>query len=131
MRKSFLTILLTLLVAVAYALPIESISSAASYELHNGKDTLLIFDGDIDLRSKIGEVLWYSIETGEPLETQPSEMQYRLDDGGYYVVQNGVEYAPFYVFHYTEPGALTLSLAPECGGTPLTVQGERSEEHTV
>ena len=124
MRKSFLTILMTLLVAVAYALPIESISSAASYELHNGKDTLLIFDGDIDLRSKIGEVLWYSIETGEPLETQPSEMQYRLDDGGYYVVQNGVEYAPFYVFHYTEPGALTLSLAPECGGTPLTVQGE-------
>lgn len=124
MRKGFLTVLLTLLVAVAYALPIESISSAASYELHNGKDTLLIFDGDIDLRSKVGEVLWYSIETGEPLETQPSEEQYRLDDGGYYVVQNGVEYAPFYVFHYTEPGALTLSLAPECGGTQLAVQGE-------
>ena len=124
MRKGFLTVLLTLLVAVAYALPIESISSAASYELHNGKDTLLIFGGDIDLRSKVGEVLWYSIETGEPLETQPSEEQYRLDDGGYYVVQNGVEYAPFYVFHYTEPGALTLSLAPECGGTQLAVQGE-------
>lgn len=124
MRKGFLTVLLTLLVAVAYALPIESISSAASYELHNGKDTLLIFNGDIDLRSKVGEVLWYSIETGEPLESQPSEEQYRLDDGGYYVVQNGVEYAPFYVFHYTEPGALTLSLAPECGGTQLAVQGE-------
>ena len=124
MRKSFLTVLLTFLVAVAYALPIESISSAASYELHNGKDTLLIFDGDIDLRSKIGEVLWYSIETGDPLETQPSEEQYRLDDGGYYVVKNGVESSPFYVFHYTEPGTLTLSLAPECGGTPLTVQGE-------
>ena len=124
MRKGFLTVLLTLLVAVAYALPIESISSAASYELHNGKDTLLIFDGDIDLRSKVGEVLWYSIETGEPLETQPSEEQYRLDEGGYYVVQNGVEYAPFYVFHYTEPDALTLSLAPECGGTAMTVQGE-------
>ena len=126
MRKGFLTVLLTLLVAVAYALPIESISSAASYELHNGKDTLLIFDGDIDLRTKneIGEVLWYSIETGEPLETQPSEEQYRLDDGGYYVVKDGVEYAPFYVFRYTEPGELTLSLAPECGGTQLAVQGE-------
>lgn len=126
MRKGFITFLMTLLVAVTYALPIESISSAASYELHNGKDTLLIFDGDIDLRTKdtIGEVLWYSIETGEPLETQPSEEQYRLDDGGYYVVKDGVESSPFYVFRYTEPGALTLSLAPECGGTPLTVQGE-------
>lgn len=122
MRKGIVTVLMTLLVAVSYALPIESIGTA--YELYNGKDTLLFFNGDIDVRSKIGEVLWYSIETGEPLETQPSEEQYRLDDGGYYVVQNGVEYAPFYVFQYTEPDPLTLSLSPECGATPLTVQGD-------
>ena len=122
MRKGFITFLMTFLVAAAYALPIESISSAC--ELHNGKDTLLIFDGDIDLRSNIGEVLWYSIETGEPLETQPSEEQYRLDDGGYYVVKNGVESSPFYVFRYTEPGTLTLTLTPDCGATPLTVQGD-------
>ena len=124
MRKGFITFLMTFLVAAAYALPIESISSAASYELHNGKDTLLIFDGSIDVQSKIGEVMWYSIETGEALSAQPMKEQYNLNPGGYYVVLDGVEYAPFYVFQYTEPGELTLSLAPECGGTQLAVQGE-------
>ena len=123
MRKSFLTLLMTLLAVVAYAIPIEGIGA---YEVHNGKDTLLFFKGSIDVQSKIGAVMWYSIETGEALDAQPTAQQYNLNPGGYYVVQGGVEYAPFYVFQYTAPGALTLSLTPECGETPMTVQGDLS-----
>jgi len=124
MRKSFFTLLMTLLSVVAYALPIEGIGAA--YEVHNGNDTLLFFKGSIDVQSTIGAVTWYSIETGEALDSQPTAQQYNLNPGGYYVVQGGVEYAPFYVFQYTAPGALTLSLTPECGETPMTVQGDLS-----
>jgi len=114
---------MTLLAAVAYALPIESIGTA--FEVHNGQDTLLFFKGSIDVRSKIEEVMWYSIETGEALGIQPVKEQYNLNPGGYYVVKDGVEYPPFYVFQYTAPGALTLSVTSDCGETtPLTVQGD-------
>ena len=122
MRK-LLFILMTQITLGAYALPMN-VECAGAKMVVNGKDTLFFFDGDIDVTSKIDEVLWYSIETGEALETQPSDAQYRLDDGGYYIVKGGVEYAPFYVFHYTEPDEMSLSALTDCSSTSLTLTGD-------
>jgi len=121
--RSVVLFILTLITLGAYALPMNVECTGAKMVV-NGKDTLFFFNGDIDVHSKIGDVLWYAIETGEPLETQPSDAQYRLDNGGYYLVQEGVEYEPFYVFHYTEPDALSLSAETDCGNTVLRLAGD-------
>ena len=103
------------------ALPINVECTGAKLVV-NGNDTLFIFNGDINVHSKIGKVDWYSIETGEK-ETD-IEDQYKMDEGGYYIVKDGVEYSPFYVFQYTEPSDLALTIVPDCEATTLTLSGD-------
>ena len=102
-----------------WALPIECTGAT---QIVNGNDTLLIFNGPIDIRSKWGEVDWYNIETGE-VETN-IETQYNLDEGGYYIKKGSMTSAPFYVFHYTEPEIQSLTVVPDCDATILLLEGD-------
>ena len=64
MRRIIFISLTALFAAVAYAqqpMNIESVGTAT--QVVNNKDTLLIFKNEIHLKSKIGEVNWYSTKT--------------------------------------------------------------------
>jgi len=120
MRKTIFISLMMLMPVIAYALPVECVGLAK--QIVNGNDTLFFFSGNIDMRSTIGEAEWHSIETGS-VETGV-EMQYNMDEGGYYIVKDGVEYSPFYVFRYVEPENLNLELTPDCAGAVLRLTGD-------
>ena len=121
MRKGIIIFLLSMMTAAAYALPM-SVECVGAKQVKNGTDTLFIFKDEIHLKSTIGEVDWYSTETGVAVQTDAEEIY--PDAGGYYIVKDGVEYNPFYVFTYSDTGALTLSIEPECGSTALTLSGD-------
>lgn len=87
----------------------------------NGQDTLLIFKDEIHLRSTIGDVEWYSTD-GTQVASGVDELY--PDDGGYYIVKDSVAYSPFYVFLYSEPSELALSVLPDCEATTLTLAGD-------
>lgn len=123
MRKLFLGILVCILYSVlytpVYALPVECIGSAT--QVINGSDTLLIFKDEIRLRSTIGDADWYSTD-GTSVASGTAELF--PDEGGYYLVKEGVEYSPFYVFLYSEPENLSLSVEPDCEATVLALAGD-------
>ena len=123
MIKRFIQIALLSLVLCPVAFAQMNISCEGAKQIVHGKDTLFFFNGDINVSSKIGDVHWYSIETGELLATAPTDAQYKLDDGGYYIEQGGVEYSPFYVFKYAPTDSLSLSVVPDCDATTVTVSG--------
>jgi len=103
----------------SYALPVECVGTAA--QVVNGQDTLLIFKDEIHLRSTIGDAEWYSTD-GTQVASGVDELY--PDEGGYYLKQGGVEYSPFYVFLYSEPAELSLSVSPDCEATTLTLAGD-------
>ena len=118
-RLSVIGILLTLTSVVSYAQ--MNIECSGAHMLTKGNDTLFVFKGDINVHSKIGAVDWYCIETG--MTETGIEDQYKLDEGGYYIIKDGVKYTPFYVFKYTEPTISELSLATDCEATKLKIDG--------
>lgn len=85
-------------------------------------DTLFVFKGDIEMVSLIGLADWYSIEEETVVATN-IDYNSTLNDGGYYLIKDGVKYSPFYVFKYTEPDIKTLSVKADCEATKLKVEG--------
>ncbi|MCR5050791.1 MAG: gliding motility-associated C-terminal domain-containing protein [Paludibacteraceae bacterium] len=119
MRKTILTSIMTLVVAAAYALPIECVGTAKQVE--NGNDTLFFFADEIHMKSKIGEVDWYATD-GTSVATAVDEIY--PDEGGYYVVDTaGVQSSPFYVFRYSAPSNLEITIEPDCDYTTLVLSG--------
>jgi len=120
MKKLVNIFLLTLVVAVACASDIECVGTAT--QVVNGKDTLFIFKDEIHLKSTLGAVDWYSTETNTIVSSGMDEIY--PDDGGYYIVNGGVQSAPVYAFLYTEPQIDSLVLIPDCESTTLQLFGD-------
>ena len=72
MRK-LLSIFFLLIASNLWALHIECIGNAL--EIHQGQDTILIFDGQPHLRSKVGNVDWYYIANHELIQANTDETE--------------------------------------------------------
>lgn len=107
----------------SYALPMN-IECQGAHEV-DGADTLFFFANEIHVRSKIGAVDWYSTTTGEPVVTDQEDV-YSLDNGGYYIVKNGVEYSPFYVF-VCKPANIEMTVEAECEAANLNLSGNTEQ----
>ena len=108
-----------LLAAVSHASIIECVGTAT--QVVNGNDTLFIFKDEIHLRSTIGNVTWYDAD-GKPVASGTDEIY--PDEGGFYVSDGITQSTPVYVFLYSEPTSMELSVAADCGGTTLTLKGD-------
>ena len=118
-RRTIGISILLLLAAVSHASIIECVGTAT--QVVNGNDTLFIFKDEIHLRSTIGNVTWYDAD-GKPVASGTDEIY--PDEGGYYVSDGITQSAPVYVFLYSEPTSMELSVAADCGGTTLTLKGD-------
>ena len=118
-RRTIGISILLLLAAVSHASIIECVGTAT--QVVNGNDTLFIFKDEIHLRSTIGNVTWYDSD-GKPLASGTDEIY--PDEGGYYVSDGITQSTPVYVFLYSEPTSMELSVAADCGGTTLTLKGD-------
>lgn len=120
MKKVCSCILLLLFAATLSAMHVQCVGLASMY-VQEG-DTLFIFLDEVHLSSTVGNVDWYSAETGEPYATATSDIY--PDEGGYYIVYGGrKEY--FYVFRYAslEPTDLVLNLELDCHDSRLLLEG--------
>ena len=114
--------LLALVTTAVYALPMNiKCEEGTATQRVNGTDTLFIFRDEIHVQSLIGDVDWYATETGTLI--QGGAADFYPDDGGYYIVKNGVEYSPFYVF-LCKPADLQMSIESDCGNTILELRGD-------
>ena len=122
MKRLIYTVLLTLAVAYAHALPMNVKCVGKATQVVNGGDTLFIFKDNIELQSLIGAADWYSTaDASTPVLTNTAYAG-TLDDGGYYLKQGGVDYGPFYVFRL-RPEDISMSVRPPCGNTLLYLDG--------
>ena len=118
-RRTIGISILLLLAAVSHASIIECVGTAT--QVVNGNDTLFIFKDEIHLRSTIGNVTWYDAD-GKPVASGTNEIY--PDEGGYYVSDGITQSTPVYVFLYSEPTSMELSVAADCGATTLTLKGD-------
>lgn len=118
-RRTIGISILLLLAAVSHASIIECVGTAT--QVVNGNDTLFIFKDEIHLRSTIGNVTWYDAD-GKPVASGTDEIY--PDEGGYYVSNGITQSTLVYVFLYSEPTSMELSVAADCGGTTLTLKGD-------
>ena len=118
-RRTIGISILLLLAAVSHASIIECVGTAT--QVVNGNDTLFIFKDEIHLRSTIGNVTWYDAD-GKPVSSGTDEIY--PDEGGYYVSDSITQSTPVYVFLYSEPTSMELSVAADCGATTLTLKGD-------
>lgn len=118
-RRTIGISILLLLAVVSHASIIECVGTAT--QVVNGNDTLFIFKDEIHLRSTIGNVTWYDAD-GKPVASGTDEIY--PDEGGYYVSDGITQSTPVYVFLYSEPTSMELSVAADCGGTTLTLKGD-------
>ena len=121
MKRLFSSIVLTLGVVAAYALPMNVECVGKATQVINTGDTLFIFKGNIEMKSKIGKVDWYSTESSIPVLTNQEEAL-TLDEGGYYIKQGGVVYGEFFVFN-TKPADIGMTIEPSCDKTMLHLTG--------
>jgi gliding motility-associated-like protein len=66
-------------------------------------------------------VTWYDAD-GKQVASGTDEIY--PDEGGYYVSDGITQSTPVYVFLYSEPTSMELSVAADCGGTALTLKGD-------
>lgn len=121
MRRLINIVLLSLVVASAYALDVECVGVAT--QVIDGYDTIFIFRDEIHLRSKVGDVDWYhgdgSIYASNIDEVYPDAGCYRV---------NGCR---FCVELYTGIDDLDFTIEPNCENTILHVTGDIfSRAHT-
>lgn len=103
----------------SYALPMN-IECTGAHEV-DGTDTLFFFADEIHVHSKIGAVDWHATATGAAVQTGSED--FYPDDGGYYIVKDGVEYSPFYVFR-CQTSALQMTVEANCDNTILRFTGD-------
>lgn len=114
MRKIFSLILMTLVVAIAYASDIECVGVAT--QVVNGTDTSYIFKDEIHLRSTIGDITWYHADGTEYAsgtdEIYPGEGCYKAAGHS------------FCVYLYTDIADLDFTVEPDCESTIIRVTGD-------
>lgn len=122
MKRLISLIVLTLVVAFSYAQMNVKCVGKATQVVHTG-DTLFIFKNGIELQTVDNEVAdWYSTtDTMKPIHTNIAYAA--LDEGGYFIKQNGVTYSPFYVFS-CKPADISFTAAPSCSTTALHLTGD-------
>ena len=98
-----------------HALPMN-IECLGATQREAGNDTLFFFKDEIHVRSLLGKVDWYSTETG--MVVHSNDEHFYPEDGGYFIVQGGVEYSPFYVFRLKNAD-LSMTVEPSCENTLL------------
>ena len=103
-----------------HALPMN-IECLGATQREAGNDTLFFFKDEIHVRSLLGKVDWYSTETG--MVVHSNDEHFYPEDGGYFIVQGGVEYSPFYVFRLKNAD-LTMTVEPSCENTLLQLTGD-------
>lgn len=122
MRKFFCSIVALILAVAAYALQMDQvIKCEGSHEVDGRTDTLFFFAGEIHVHSKIGAVDWHATSTGAAVQTGLED--FYPEDGGYYIVKDGVEYSPFYVFR-CQTSALQMKVEANCDNTILRFTGD-------
>lgn len=119
MRKFFCSIVALIFAMVAYALPMN-IECTGAHEV-DGTDTLFFFADEIHVHSKIGAVDWHATATGAAVQTGSED--FYPENGGYYIVKDGVEYSPFYVFR-CQTSALQMKVEANCDNTILRFTGD-------
>ena len=123
MKRLISFIVLTLVVAFSYAQMNIKCVGKATQVVHTG-DTLFIFKNGIELQTVNNEVAdWYSTTNGTTPVLTNTAYAGTLDDGGYYIKQNGVTYSPFYVFN-CKPADIAFTAAPSCTATTLHLTGD-------
>ena len=123
MKRLISFIVLTLVVAFSYAQMNVKCVGKATQVVHTG-DTLFIFKNGIELQTVNNEVAdWYSTTNGTTPVLTNTAYAGTLDDGGYYIKQNGVTYSPFYVFQ-CKPADIAFTAAPSCAATTLHLTGD-------
>ena len=121
MRKLINIVLLSLVVASAYALDVECVGVAT--QVIDGNDTLFIFRDEIHMRSKVGDVDWYNGD-GTIYASNIDEV---YPDAGCYRV-NGCR---FCVELYKGIDDLDFTIEPTCDNTILHLTGDiYSRAHT-
>lgn len=121
MRRLLSIVLPGLIIGALSAQPMN-IECVGAKQIVNGTDTLFFFKDAINVHSKLGPVDWYNITTG--MTERGIEDQYNLDEGGYYIIKEGVAYSPFYVFKYADPDINAISVSTSCEGSSLNVEGD-------
>lgn len=121
MRRLINIVLLSLVVASAYALDVECVGVAT--QVIDGHDTLFIFRDEIHMRSKVGDVDWYNGD-GTIYASNIDEV---YPDAGCYRV-NGCR---FCVELYKGINDLDFTIEPTCDNTILHLTGDiYSRAHT-
>lgn len=121
MRRLINIVLLSLVVASAYALDVECVGVAT--QVIDGNDTLFIFRDEIHMRSKVGDVDWYKGD-GTIYASNIDEV---YPDAGCYRV-NGCR---FCVELYKGIDDLDFTIEPTCDNTILHLTGDiYSRAHT-
>ena len=121
MRRLINIVLLSLVVASAYALDVECVGVAT--QVIDGNDTLFIFRDEIHMRSKVGDVDWYNGD-GTIYASNIDEV---YPDAGCYRV-NGCR---FCVELYKGIDDLDFTIEPTCDNTILHLTGDiYSRAHT-
>ncbi len=121
MRRLINIVLLSLVVASAYALDVECVGVAT--QVIDGHDTLFIFRDEIHMRSKVGDVDWYNGD-GTIYASNIDEV---YPDAGCYRV-NGCR---FCVELYKGIDDLDFTIEPTCDNTILHLTGDiYSRAHT-
>ena len=120
--KRFITILLLTLAVGTYAQMNITCVGATQDSVRIAGDTLFIFKGNIEVKSKIGLVDWYSTTNATTPVITNAQEAYTLDEGGYYIKKDGVSYSPFYVFK-CPIADLKMSVDPTCDNTTIRLKG--------
>ena len=111
--RHILTIILTLVAAVSYALPIECVGTATM--VVEGNDTTFIFRDEIHLRSNVGDINWYKSD-GSIYASNTDEIY--PDEGCYHA--SGCR---FCVQKYESLDNLAFTIEPTCDQTILHLTG--------
>ena len=122
MLKRFFTILLLTLAVSTYAQMNITCVGATQDSVRIAGDTLFIFKGNIEVKSKIGLVDWYSTTNATTPVITNAQEAYTLDEGGYYIKKDGVSYSPFYVFK-CPIADLKMTAEPGCDNTIVRLTG--------
>ena len=121
-------VLLFIFLLIAAVHPVAALHvrcvGAATQVVHQQTDTLFFFANEVHLATTDNRpVDWYRIADDALVQSNAAEIY--PDDGGYYIVYDGVrEY--FYAFTYPnyQGQGLQLEVTPQCNSTQLTLTGE-------
>lgn len=124
MRRLLLISICVICSVATHALTVKCVGNAA--QLTNGKDTLLLFEKNPELKTlaSVGAVDWYRLP--DTLNAVQSGTDYLYPEhGAGYMIKHGGGREVFWVFDYEQLRAdvTMIEVAPSCDNTVLTLTG--------